>query len=233
MPPCRGPSGPTLGPVILAVLELAASGPESPAVADSGHRWELAGDTVIGRGADADLTLAVEAVSRRHAEVRVQGGRPTVVDLGSRNGTTLNGVALVAHQPAPVDDGDEIVLAGALALRFHDPLATPIVARIGRLRGVWVDPDTTAVWVDARRVEPPLSARQLRLLEVLAGMEGEVVSRAHIVDQVWDDAAAEGVTDDAVTALVKRLRRRLDESGAGNQWIEIIRGRGVRLRLPD
>lgn len=47
--------------------------------------------TVIGRGAEADIVVDDPGVSRRHAEVRVDGGRIRVVDLDSTNGTYVDG----------------------------------------------------------------------------------------------------------------------------------------------
>ena len=45
----------------------------------------------IGRGKDSDLVLESKAVSRRHAQVAAQGGGAILSDLGSANGTLLNG----------------------------------------------------------------------------------------------------------------------------------------------
>jgi pSer/pThr/pTyr-binding forkhead associated (FHA) protein len=47
--------------------------------------------TVIGRAIDVDIVLDDPGVSRRHAEVHVVDGRARVIDLGSTNGTFLNG----------------------------------------------------------------------------------------------------------------------------------------------
>jgi pSer/pThr/pTyr-binding forkhead associated (FHA) protein len=48
------------------------------------------GTLLVGRSADCELMLASDAVSRRHAEVRITAGRVRVRDLGSRNGTFIN-----------------------------------------------------------------------------------------------------------------------------------------------
>lgn len=56
----------------------------------SGDRVELTDTVVIGR-AGTDLVLDDPEVSRRHAEIRERGGRFEIEDLGSRNGTRLNG----------------------------------------------------------------------------------------------------------------------------------------------
>ncbi len=47
--------------------------------------------TVIGRGSEADVRIDDPGVSRRHAQVQVAGGHARLVDLGSTNGTMVNG----------------------------------------------------------------------------------------------------------------------------------------------
>lgn len=191
--------------------------------------------TVIGRSSDADIVLTSDSISRSHAIIERDAGGFVIVDDGSRNGTFVNGDS-VSTDPHRLDDGDVIVLGGTLPLTFRDPNATPIAPRIGRLTGVWVDPDTRDVWVDARRLEPPLSPRQLDLLRCLDDADGAIVTRNELVDQVWADVAAAGVSDDALTGLLKRLRSRLDEFTAGESavsYIEIVRHHGVRLNQPS
>lgn len=58
--------------------------------------------TVIGRGADADITINDSGTSRKHVEVLWDGTRAEVRDLGSTNGTKLNGEP-VTHAPLPAD----------------------------------------------------------------------------------------------------------------------------------
>lgn len=58
--------------------------------------------TVIGRGSDADITLADSGTSRRHVEILWDGERALVRDLGSTNGTQLNG-RKVSEAPLPPD----------------------------------------------------------------------------------------------------------------------------------
>ncbi len=54
----------------------------------------VASRTVIGRGTDADITIADTGASRRHAEILWDGQHAMVRDLGSTNGTLLNGRAV-------------------------------------------------------------------------------------------------------------------------------------------
>jgi pSer/pThr/pTyr-binding forkhead associated (FHA) protein len=60
---------------------------------------------------DAVVWIADRAVSRRHARILVDARGATLEDLGSKNGTLLNGRPLEA--PAPLADGDEIGLGEA------------------------------------------------------------------------------------------------------------------------
>jgi pSer/pThr/pTyr-binding forkhead associated (FHA) protein len=61
---------------------------------------------LIGRGADCDLRLRAAAVSRHHCLIRVRGPQVTLTDLGSSNGTYLNGQRV--RSQATLKDGDEL-----------------------------------------------------------------------------------------------------------------------------
>lgn len=196
---------------------------------ETGDRLPLHNGSVIGRTPSADLTFAYSEVSRNHASIELRSEMWWLTDLGSKNGTFVNGRA-VTNDPVRLADGDSVVLAGVVTLVFRDPAATPMAPRIGQLTGVWIDPVTGGVWVDAVLIEPPLSSRQLDLLRLLNERCDAVVSRSEIVERVWAEASAAGVTDDAVTALVKRLRARLREGPRGVDYIDIVKGRGIRLR---
>jgi hypothetical protein len=79
-------------------------------------RVPLADGTVtIGRGPDSGVRLSDASVSRRHAEVRRSGDGWTVVDLGSTNGTRVNGVPVTERR---LQDGDTVTVGDA-ALRFE------------------------------------------------------------------------------------------------------------------
>lgn len=85
-------------------------------VLPDGSRKTLAGDTVvIGRLDECDITIDDPKVSRRHAEVRPAGDAFRLVDLGSTNGTLVNGQRTVEHE---LGDGDRIQV-GDSVVRFE------------------------------------------------------------------------------------------------------------------
>jgi len=64
--------------------------PPSALVAE-GVEWPLGRHARVGRSADCDVVLSDDTVSRRHVEIAVRGGICALRDLGSCNGTYLNG----------------------------------------------------------------------------------------------------------------------------------------------
>ena len=74
------------------------------------------GSNLIGRGSDSDLQLMDQGVSRRHADVHVADGQATVYDLGSTNGTSVNGHAVQSQQ---LQHGD-VIRVGHTRLVFHE-----------------------------------------------------------------------------------------------------------------
>jgi pSer/pThr/pTyr-binding forkhead associated (FHA) protein len=68
-------------------------------------------DVTLGRSRDCDYVLAEPSVSRRHAELRRDGGRWLLRDLRSRNGTRVNGVRLLDE--AEVGPGDRVSFGDA------------------------------------------------------------------------------------------------------------------------
>lgn len=85
-------------------------------VLPDGQRLPLGDGTItIGRASDAAVRLSDTSVSRRHAEVRRTRDGWTVVDLGSTNGTRINGVPVTDRR---LEDGDTITVGDA-SLRFE------------------------------------------------------------------------------------------------------------------
>lgn len=85
-------------PVYSPPQQQARPGHAALVVDGTNQRFELRhGSNVIGRGSDSDLQLLDQGVSRRHIDVQYDGQRATVYDLGSTNGTTVNGHEVGSH----------------------------------------------------------------------------------------------------------------------------------------
>lgn len=90
-------------------MGLASSGAQLVVLDDKGNRKETISITrdpiVIGRLSTNDVVLADSNVSRKHAELRRDGSRWVLVDLGSTNGTLVNGKLAKEH---PLQSGDRM-----------------------------------------------------------------------------------------------------------------------------
>ena len=84
---------------------------------DGGERTvALASDTVtIGRLADCDVVLKDKGASRKHAQLKLRDGTWTLTDLGSTNGTRLNGQTVQSRE---LVDGDKITI-GTTVIEFQ------------------------------------------------------------------------------------------------------------------
>lgn len=79
---------------------------------DRGQRFFFERTVLLGRGPLADLEVKDPAVSRRHAQISLSDGRCFVADLGSGNGTFVNGQRLTA--PVALAEGDQVRLGGTI-----------------------------------------------------------------------------------------------------------------------
>jgi hypothetical protein len=195
-----------------------------------GQRWLIEGKSVvIGRGEDCDICLPRRQISRHHARIeRTDGGEYVLYDLGSKNGTCVNGEE-VRDRPRLLRDGDEIQIALCVKMGFVEADATLPLVVSGPARGLQVDRAGRRVFVGGQEIVPPLSPAQYRLLLALLDAEGRVVSREAIIEAVWPEEAAEGISEQAIDALVRRLRERLTALDPDHQYIVTVRGHGFRL----
>jgi DNA-binding response OmpR family regulator len=89
------------------------------------------------------------------------------------------------------------------------------------------------VFIGEAEVDPPLSLPQYRLLELLYNNAGRICTRDSVVETVWPEAVGDGVSEQAIDALVRRLRDRLAELDPETQYIVTVRGHGFRLDNPS
>lgn len=204
----------------------------------NGQRWILKGDIIVGRDDSCHVVIQNRQVSRYHARFVSLSQGVQLEDLGSKNGTHINGQEVL--EPIMLQDGDVIQIAFAQQFIYLSsdstiPLELPPgepsdgipVTRLLRL-----DKRSRRVWIGNDELLPPLSVSQYQLLELLSDNPGRVVSRAELVQVVWGKEDAVGISEQALDALVRRLRDRLASINSTHQFLITVRGHGLRLDNP-
>ncbi|MBI5669297.1 MAG: FHA domain-containing protein [Chloroflexi bacterium] len=190
-------------------------------------------EVLVGRDEACDISLPERQISRQHIRIYRNGDRFFVQDLDSKNGTWLNGQPLKGS--VELHDGDEIQLALTTRIRYVGiGSTTPLTSEVpaygnARLR---LEHESRRVFVGDKELNPPLSLPQYRLLEMLYNNAGTICTRDMVIETVWPEAMGEGVSEQAIDALVRRLRDRLAELDPDHQYIQTVRGHGFRLENP-
>jgi hypothetical protein len=119
LPPIRGRVATDTGRQSPSVSGRAGSRVQHVLVVDGpGTRHVLSsGRNVIGRGTEADIRLPDTGVSRKHVDVVLDGGTATAEDLGSTNGTLVNGRRITRQ---PLSDGDVIRIGHSVLVYRQD-----------------------------------------------------------------------------------------------------------------
>jgi len=191
-------------------------------------QWPLAQPVVtIGRSDDSGIQVDDRWVSRRHCRVRRVAAGYLIEDLGSRNGTFVNGRRI--EGPIALSDGDEVQVAPLVKFTFVGSGATAPLPAHGPGSGLELDHGARQVWVNGQVLVPPLSHAQFTLLALLAEQPGRVYSRDEIVAAVWQDDQAEGISDEAIDALVRRIRLSLRRLDPAREYLVTVRGYGFKL----
>ena len=155
---------------------------------------------VIGRGSDCDLTLPTREASRHHAEVRFEGDEVVIEDLGSTNGTFVNGEILEAkHVLSP---GDRIHIGGVEITCYHmdADLATAEACLGGDdsatliFKGPLVRPPQDAFRGDLSEIP---AAAVLQVLEVGAKTGALGILTGPDTSRIWLDAGRPVHAEDA------------------------------------
>lgn len=197
----------------------------------SDQRWPLERTVVLGRDSTCDIVIPDRQVSRYHARITPTQEGMILEDLGSKNGTHCNGTVLAA--PLVLQDGDMVQIALAQKFQYLTSDATmPLSDVAGRPGRLMVDARSRRVWINQQQLVPPLSAQQFKLLWLLYENQGQVISRPDLISVVWGEEQSAGVSDQALDALIRRLRDRLASLDPTHQFISTVRGHGIRLDNP-
>lgn len=197
-----------------------------------GMSWPINNELTIGRDSNCDIVIDDRQVSRRHAEIKINDEQEILInDLESKNGTFVNGVMI--DKGKKLLDGDEVKIALVQRFVFVSSDATipledfPVEKKKGtKEKRLLIDLDARRIWIGEKELSPPLSVSQYELLQLLYKNEGTVVEREKIINAVWGEQEAVGVTDQAIDALVRRLRYRLKKTDPTHEYIITVRGVG-------
>ncbi len=201
----------------------------------NGVCWPLEGTILIGRDPECNVVISDRQVSRFHARINLTPDGVVLEDLGSKNGSCLNGAQV--NEPAFLQDGDLIQIALVQQFVFLSSDSTLPMDQRSRLNAsgkgkLRLDPRSRRVWVGEEELIPPLSVPQFNLLNLLYNQAGDVVSRQDLMLAVWGEEEAISVSDQAMDALIRRLRYRIEEKDPDHTYIITVRGHGVRLDNP-
>ena len=106
------------------------------------HRIDRSSMT-LGRGADSDLVLTNPRVSRRHARLTWDGAQFLLQDLGSKNGTRINGTPV--SEPAPIADGDMVYIETRRGVIMQKANVTDIIhPKVINVESNWWFPEQPA-----------------------------------------------------------------------------------------
>ncbi len=203
----------------------------------NGQRWLIEHEIVLGRDASCDVVISDRQVSRFHARLTPTVEGVLVEDMGSKNGTYCNGIRL--EDPVILSDGDllQVSLVQHFVYLSSDatvPLEFQVAQEKGEShKGLNLDKQSRRVWLNNVELDPPLSLPQFRLLQVLYDRQGKVVERQDLINYIWGEEEAIGVSEQAFDALVRRLRDRLMIIDPSHTYIITVRGHGLRLDNPS
>jgi DNA-binding winged helix-turn-helix (wHTH) protein len=183
----------------------------------------------IGRSRDCDFVLDSTEVSRLHARLTHDHLNIFLEDLGSTNGTFVNGRRLALAESYRLRAGDVITFAQICACVFDDPVTTTQIDPVHLTpTGLEIDTAAARVTIGGMPLYPPLSPNQFALLALLVEHAGRIVTRDEICESVW--GTAEDVSDQTIDALVSRLRKRLQEADPGHEYLITRRGFGMMFQ---
>lgn len=196
-----------------------------------GERYLIDRPLVLGRESGCDIVISDRQVSRFHARLTPGDSGVVLEDLGSKNGTHINGSSLTGQ--VVLQDGDTIKISLVQEFQFLSSDATlPLNADLIHEGRMMIDQRARQVWVNQKQLTPPLSAQQFQLLFSLYQNEGRVMVRPELVSAVWGDEQSGGVSDQALDALIRRLRDRLAAIDPDTNYIITVRGHGIMLKNP-
>lgn len=176
--------------------------------------------TRLGRAVENEVVIVSKRASREHAHIRREGRRVFLDDLGSTNGTFLNGERVLGT--VQLRDGDQISI-GEVVFTFLDPDTTTSETPFPELE---VNVEAGIVRLNRHAVQ--LSPKEFSLLAYLYENRGKVCSKDEIGRTVWAEYQA-GIYDYQIENLIRRLRTKIESDANTPVLLITVRGLGYKL----
>ena len=201
----------------------------------SGHERAVPVDQpVLTIGREPASTIRIDSlyVSRKHARIEQQGEQVVLVDLGSANGTALNGRRV--QGTTELSPGDLVTIGDVtlecLAEDMADGRTRTLMARKPApppppdlLR---VDPQAYEVYLGEQKLERRLSNQEFELLSYLYTNRDRVCQRQELGDAIW----GQGNWDpNMLHRLVHRLKEKLEPNPEKPRYVQTVPWVGYRL----
>ena len=176
---------------------------------------------IAGNSDAVDIKLENTFVSRRHFQNKIESDVFYLSDLGSTNGTYLNGIKLFPNEEHILRDGDKVGLGvDEVILLFSGPartvrIDTAVIARsVPRaIRSnddkLAVDSASRDVWVRGNILRT-LPRKEFDIIECLFQNRGQAVSRDEIAAAGWPERP-DDVPNSDIDQYIRRLRRKIEE----------------------
>ena len=203
--------------------------PNTPYLCDPSKQEHLLTQTItrLGRGVENEIVIVSKRASREHAHIRREGRHTFLDELGSTNGTFLNGERVLGS--TKLRDGDQISI-GEIMFIFHDPDTTTRETPFPELE---VNVEAGIVRLNRRAIQ--LSPKEFSLLVYLNENRSKVCSKDEIGRAVWSEYKRSnpmdqsGIYDYQIENLIRRLRTKIENDANSPVLLITVRGLGYKL----
>jgi hypothetical protein len=183
----------------------------------------------VGREKHCTIRIDSQYVSRQHARIEQREDSAVLVDLGSHNGSLLNGERIQGS--APIVPGDVVAIADA-TLEFLAEAGLDGATRTFALRQapppdvLALDSQTYEVSIGGKKLDRRLSAQEFELLSYLYQHRERVCQRQELGDAIW---GAGNWDPNMLHRLVHRLKDKLEPAPDKPRYIQTVPWVGYRL----
>jgi len=194
--------------------------------------------SICGNSSAANINLPNPYISRRHFQIKLDQDVFYISDLGSRNGTTINGKQLEPHSESILRDGDIIGLSSEqVTIRFEEQRKTLVLNNQEYTSGnlstypnqnpedlLIVESHSRKVIVYGQEITG-LTKKEFDILECLFTNKGTAVSRDTVAHSGWPERP-DDVSESEIDQYIRRIRIKIEPNASRPQIVITKRGFG-------